>query len=103
MEHRLSQHEVEHEANAVRNQHRERRPGNWRHTPPHCIRVNIAGEKSESAGKRATRQTDQGPEDDPTMMVEGPEKESQEIQSGQDLGRTWNETESAAPAHRVCP
>ena len=62
MEDRLSQQEVEHEANAVRNEHRKRRPGNRRHTAPHCACVNIAGEKKESAGKRTARQTDQGPE-----------------------------------------
>jgi hypothetical protein len=78
MEDRLSQQEVEHEANAVRNDHRERRPGNRRHTAPHCVYVNIAGEKKVSAGKRTARQTDQGPEADRAMIVEGPEKESHE-------------------------
>jgi hypothetical protein len=79
MEDRLSQQEVEHEANAVRNEHRERRPGNRRHSAPHCICVNITDEKNPSAGKGTTRQTDQGPEADRAMMVEGPEKENHEV------------------------
>jgi hypothetical protein len=79
MEDRLSQQEVEHEANAVRNEHRERRPGNRRHSAPHCICVNIAGEKNPSAGKRTTPQTDQGPEAHRAMIVEGPEKENHEV------------------------
>ncbi len=78
MEDRLSQQEVEHEANAVRNEHCERRPGNRRHTAPHCVCVNIAGEKKESAGKRTARQTDQGPEAARPMLLEDPEKETHE-------------------------
>jgi hypothetical protein len=78
MEHRLSQHEVEHEANAVRNDHRERRPGNRRHTAPHCVCVNIAGEKKVSGGKRTTRQTDQNPEAARPMLPKDPEKENHE-------------------------
>jgi hypothetical protein len=78
MEDRLSQHEVEHEANAVRNEHRERRPGNRRHTAPHCVYVNIAGEKKVSAGKRTARQTDQGPEAARPMLLQDPEKENHE-------------------------
>ncbi len=62
MEDQLSQQEVEHEANAVRNDYRERRPWNRRHTAPRCVGVNIAGEKKVSAAKRAARETDQGPE-----------------------------------------
>src|SRR5579872_6980788 len=62
MEDRLSQQEVEHEANAVRNDHGQRRPGNWRHSAPNGVCVNIAGEKKVSAGKRPARQTGQGPE-----------------------------------------
>jgi hypothetical protein len=75
MEDRLSQQKVEHEANAVRNEHRERRPGNRRHTAPPCVCVNIAGEKKVSAGKRTARQTDQGPEAARPMLLEDPEKE----------------------------
>jgi hypothetical protein len=75
MEDRLSQQEVEHEAKAVRNEHRERRPGNWRHTAPHCVCVNIASEKKVSAGKRTARQTDQGPEAARPILLEDPEKE----------------------------
>jgi hypothetical protein len=78
MEDRLSQQEVEHEANAVRNEHRERRPGNRRHTAPRCVCVNIAGEKKVSAGKRTARQTDQGREAASPMLLEDPEKETYE-------------------------
>ena len=103
MEDRLSQKEVEHEANAVRYNDRERRPGNRWHIAPHCICVNIAREKKVSAGKRAARQTDQGPEADRAMIVESPEEEGYEGQSSHNPGRTWNDTESAPPAHVVCP
>jgi hypothetical protein len=78
MEDRLSQQEVEHEANAVRDEHRERRPGNRRHTAAHCICVNIAGEKKVSAGKRTARQTEQGPEAVRPMLLQDPEEENHE-------------------------
>jgi hypothetical protein len=78
MEDWLSQQEVEHEADAVRNEHGERRPRNRWHTAPRCICVNIAGEKKESAGKRTPGKTGQGPKGDRTMMVEGREKENHE-------------------------
>jgi hypothetical protein len=78
MEDRLSQQEVEHETNAVRNEHRERRPGNRRHTAPRCVCVNIAGEKNPSAGKRGSRQTDQDPEAVRPILLEDPEKETRE-------------------------
>src|SRR5450631_871982 len=103
MEDRLSQQEVKHEANAVRNDHRERRPWNRRHTAPRCVGVNIAGEKKVSAAKRTARETDQGPEVARPILLEDREKENHEGESGHDFGRTWNEIESAAPAHTVCP
>jgi hypothetical protein len=78
MEDRLSQQEVEHEANAIRNEYRERRPGNRRHTAPHCVYVNIAGEKKVSGGKRTARQTDQGTEAARPILLEDPEKEKHE-------------------------
>jgi hypothetical protein len=78
MEDRLSQHEVEHKANAVRNKHSERRPGNRRHTAPHCVCVNIAGEKKVSGGKCTTRQTDQGPETARPTLLEETKKENHE-------------------------
>jgi len=78
MENRLSQQEVEHEANAVRNDHRERRPGNRWHTAPHCVYVNIAGEKKVSGRKRTAYQTDQGPEAARPIFCEDPEIETRE-------------------------
>ena len=78
MDDRLSQQEVEHEANAVRNEHRERRPGDRRHTAPHCVYVNIAGEKKVSASKHTARQTDQGREDARPILLKDPEKENHE-------------------------
>jgi hypothetical protein len=78
MEDRLSQQEVEHEANAVRNEHHERRPGNRRHSAPDCVCVNIAGEKKVNGGKRTARQTDQGSKAARSMLLEDPEKETHE-------------------------
>src|SRR5215467_7462105 len=78
MEDLFSQQEVEHEANAVRNDHRERCPGNRRHTAPRCVYVNIAGEKKVSAGKHTARQTDQGLEAARPILRGDPEKEKHE-------------------------
>jgi hypothetical protein len=78
MEDRLSQEEVEHEANAVRNDNRERRPGNRRHAAPDCVHVNIAGEKKVCAGKRTARKADQDREATRPIRLEDPEKENEE-------------------------
>ena len=78
MEDLFSQQEVEHEANAVRNDHRERCPGNRRHTAPRCVYVNIAGEKKVSGRKRTAYQTDQGPEAARPILCEDPEIETHE-------------------------
>src|SRR5579872_4645000 len=78
MENRLSQQEVEHEANAVRNEHRECGPSNRRHPAPHRVNVNVSRKKKVSRGKHPARQTDQGPEAIRPILLEDPEKENRE-------------------------
>src|SRR5579871_734805 len=99
IENRFSQHEVEHEANAVRNQHRERCPGNRRHTAPRRVPINIAGQKKVSSSQDTAHQTNQSREAVRPILPEDSEEEKHEGETGHDFGWDWNETESAAPVH----